>query len=466
MTVTRLSLTADRSVDSWRNLPAAQQPDWPDPVALRSVLDELRNAPPLVCAAECNQLRARLAAVVRGNAFLLQGGDCVETFNAVSPAQVRGTLQTLSQMAMIIGCASALPVVKVGRLAGQYAKPRSSPTETRGGITLPSYRGDAVNGLEFSREARIPDPYRLLRTYQASMATLNTVRAHSGGVRLDLPQLRADNRDAVLASPLAQRYPPVCADSDAALGFGWSLGVAPEGVGQSEFFTSHEALILGYENALTRRDGRSGRTYDLSSHMIWIGERTRQLDGAHVEFASRVANPVGVKLSSRVSPDDVLALVDRLDPHGQPGRLTLIIRMGARRVRDRLPELVERVTASCAPVVWLCDPMHGNTFDGPGGRKTRRFEDVLDEVHGFLEVHWQLGTHPGGLHLELTGEDVTECLGGSAKIGVDDLSRRYRTACDPRFNRQQALDLAFRVAELYRDRVTAPQLRSLDDKIG
>ncbi|EQD82701.1 3-deoxy-D-arabinoheptulosonate-7-phosphate synthase [Saccharopolyspora erythraea NRRL 2338] len=450
MTVADSHLAAELDAESWRSMPAAQQPDWPDPVGLRRVVDELRAAPPLVFPSECDRLRSRLAVVARGGGFLLQGGDCAETFDGVSPAQVRAKLRTLAQMALVIGYACAAPVVKVGRIAGQYSKPRSSPTETRDGRTLPSYRGDSVNGPEFGEQARTPDPERLLRMYHSSMATLNVLRAFGGGGRSDLRRVHGWNEEFVSASPSGKHYQRLWEEIGAALGFMRSLGAAPETVGETEFFTSHEALVLEYESALTHGGGRPGEAYDLSGHMVWIGERTRRIDGAHVEFASRIRNPIGIKLSAAAEPDEVLALIDKLDPHREPGRLTLITRMGAQRVRAELPALVEKVTAAGAPVVWVCDPMHGNTFEAANGYKTRRFDDVLDELRGFLEVHRALGTHPGGVHLELTGDDVTECLGGGDDIGPDDLPERYRTACDPRLNRSQALDLAFRLAEMYR----------------
>ncbi|MFI9778632.1 class II 3-deoxy-7-phosphoheptulonate synthase [Streptomyces sp. NPDC051956] len=448
-------MNADRNVtalDSWRRLPAAQQPDWPDPHALKTVVAELAEYPPLVFAGECDQLRDKLAQVARGEAFLLQGGDCAETFDAVSADQVRNKVKTLLQMAAVLTYATSVPVVKVGRIAGQYSKPRSKATEVRDGIELPVYRGDSVNGLEFTRESRTPDPERLKRMYHASSATLNLIRAFTTGGYADLRQVHDWNQDFVANSPIGERYEDLARAIDDALTFLAACGADPKEFHTADFYSSHEALLLDYEAALTRTDSRTGLSYDVSGHMIWIGERTRQLDGAHVEFAAKVRNPVGVKLGPTTTADEALALIDRLDPGREPGRLSFITRMGRDKVRDVLPGLVEKVTASGAQVAWICDPMHGNTFEATSGHKTRSFDDVLDEVRGFFEVHRALATHPGGIHIELTGDNVTECVGGGEDIAVADLGRRYQTACDPRLNRYQSLDLAFQVAELYRER--------------
>ncbi|MGK5532285.1 class II 3-deoxy-7-phosphoheptulonate synthase [Streptomyces sp. URMC 129] len=448
-----MTVNADSSTSiatSWRDLPAAQQPDYPDLEALRSVIADLETYPPLVFAGECDALRARLAAVARGEAFLLQGGDCAEAFDQVGADQIRAKLKTLLQMSAVLTYAAAVPVVKVGRIAGQYSKPRSKPTETRDGVTLPSYRGDSVNGAEFTAEARVPDPERLRRMYHASASTLNLVRGFTTGGYADLRQVHAWNQDFVRNSASGQRYEALAREIDNALNFMKACGADPAEFHSVEFYASHEALLLDYEGALTRTDSRSGALYDVSGHMVWIGERTRQLDHAHVAFAASIRNPVGVKLGPTTTPEEALALIDRLDPEREPGRLTFITRMGADRIRDRLPTLVEKVTASGAQVAWVCDPMHGNTFEAASGHKTRRFDDVLDEVKGFFEVHKGLGTHPGGIHVELTGDDVTECVGGGDEIFVDDLHQRYETACDPRLNRSQSLDLAFLVAEMYR----------------
>jgi 3-deoxy-7-phosphoheptulonate synthase len=440
-----------------RRTPAAQQPDWPDADKLRAVTVELATYPPLVFAGECDQLRDRLAAVSRGEAFLLQGGDCAETFDGVSADQVRDKVKTLLQMSAVLTYATSVPVVKVGRIAGQYSKPRSNPVEVRDGVELPVYRGDAVNGLAFTREARTPDPERLKRMYHASTATLNLVRAFTAGGYTDLRQVHEWNQDFVAKSPVGKRYERIAREIDNALAFLAACGANPADVQSTGVFSSHEALLLDYELALTRTDSRTGQLYDTSGHMIWIGERTRQLDGAHIEFASQVRNPIGVKLGPTSTPWDALALIERLNPNNEPGRLSFIARMGRDRVRDVLPELVETVRDSGAQVAWICDPMHGNTFEAASGHKTRHFDHILDEVKGFFEVHRSLGTHPGGIHIELTGDDVTECVGGGDEILLDQLHQRYETACDPRLNRYQSLDLAFQVAEAYRDR-NAPVL--------
>ncbi|GAA3859963.1 3-deoxy-7-phosphoheptulonate synthase class II [Streptomyces sedi] len=445
-----MNADSSNSFDSWRDLPAAQQPEYPDAAELSAVTEELAAYPPLVFAGECDQLGDRIAQVAQGRAFLLQGGDCAEAFDQVGADQIRAKLKTLLQMSAVLTYAAAVPVVKVGRIAGQYSKPRSKPTETRDGVTLPSYRGDSVNGPEFTEEARVPDPRRLLRMYHSSVATLNLVRGFTTGGYADLHQVHSWNQDFVRSSAAGQRYEALAREIDNALNFMRACGAQPAEFESVEFYASHEALLLDYEAALTRTDSRSGRLYDVSGHMVWIGERTRQLDGAHIEFASRIRNPIGVKLGPTTTPEEALALIDRLDPDRIPGRLTFITRMGADRIRDLLPTLVEKVTASGATVAWVCDPMHGNTFEAASGHKTRRFDDVLDEVKGFFEVHKSLGTHPGGIHVELTGDDVTECVGGGDEIFVDDLHQRYETACDPRLNRSQSLDLAFLVAEMYR----------------
>jgi 3-deoxy-7-phosphoheptulonate synthase len=447
-----VTVNADSSTPTatWRDLPAAQQPEYPDAEALRAVTADLASYPPLVFAGECDQLRERLGSVARGEAFLLQGGDCAEAFDQVSADQIRAKLKTLLQMSAVLTYAASVPVVKVGRIAGQYSKPRSKATEIRDGVELPSYRGDSVNSPAFTAEARTPDPERLRRMYHTSAATLNLVRGFTTGGYADLHQVHAWNQDFVKNSASGQRYEALAREIDNALRFMKACGAAPAEFHSVEFYASHEALLLDYETALTRVDSRTGKLYDVSGHMVWIGERTRQLDGAHIEFASRIRNPIGVKLGPATSVDDALTLIDRLDRDREPGRLTFITRMGADRIRDVLPTLVEKVTASGAQVAWVCDPMHGNTFEAASGHKTRRFDDVLDEVKGFFEVHKSLGTHPGGIHVELTGDDVTECVGGGDEIFVDDLHQRYETACDPRLNRSQSLDLAFLVAEMYR----------------
>jgi 3-deoxy-7-phosphoheptulonate synthase len=438
--------------ETWRELPAAQQPSWPDRAAVDGVVSTLRTLPPLVFAGECDNLKDRLADVAAGRAFLLQGGDCAETFVDATAERIRSRIKTILQMAVVLTYGASLPVVKVGRMAGQFAKPRSSDTETREGVTLPAYRGDAVNDLAFTAEARTPDPSRLLRVYNTSASTLNLVRAFTHGGFADLRQAHEWNKGFLRDSAAMARYELMARDIDRAVSFMEACGADPEAFRTADLFSSHEALILDYDGALTRIDSRTGTPYDVSAHFVWIGERTRQLDGAHIEFASRIRNPIGVKVGPATSPEDLLALIDRLDPEREPGRLTFITRMGAGRIRGALPTLVEKVTASGANVVWVCDPMHGNTIEAPSGVKTRRFDDVIDEVRGFFEVHRALGTVPGGVHVELTGDDVTECLGGAVEISELDLGTRYESACDPRLNHQQSLELAFLVAEMLADR--------------
>jgi 3-deoxy-7-phosphoheptulonate synthase len=419
------------------------------------VTGRLASLPPLVFAGECDQLKQRLASVARGEAFLLQGGDCAETFAGTTADAIRGKLKTLLQMAVVLTYAASVPVVKVGRMAGQFAKPRSSATEVRDGVELPVYRGDAVNGIEFTAAARTPDPGRLLDAYHYASVTLNMCRAFASGGYADLRQVHAWNQDFVATSPAGQRYERLAGEIDRAIAFMHACGADPEEFRSVEFYSSHEALLLDYERALTRIDPASGRAYDLSAHLLWIGERTRAPGGAHVEFARQIRNPVAVKIGPAASAEDVLALIAALDPDREPGRLTLITRMGASRVRDALPSLIKTVAASGAEVVWACDPMHGNTVESASGHKTRYFDDVLDEVAGFFEVHRAAGTHPGGIHIEFTGDDVTECIGGGQHIAETDLHHRYETTCDPRLNRSQSLDLAFRVAEMYRQHSSA-----------
>ncbi|WP_280684699.1 3-deoxy-7-phosphoheptulonate synthase class II [Kitasatospora sp. MAA19] len=433
---------------AWRSLPAAQQPQWPDQVALREVVADLSAAPPLVLAEECDRLTERMAAVAAGEAFVLQGGDCAETFEGLTADAVTAKLRTLLQMAVVLTYASGVPVVKIGRLAGQYAKPRSQPDETRDGLSLPSYRGDAVNGPDFTERARRPDPARLRRMYEASAVTLNLVRGFAAGGSASLYQAHQWNRGFLADSAEGRRYEELADGVDRALRFLQACGCDPAGLLEAEFFASHEGLLLDYEQALTRTDPRTGAEYATSGHLLWVGERTRGLDDAHIAYFAGIGNPIAVKLGPGTTADEVLGYVDRLDPDRRPGRLTFVVRMGAGRVRELLPPLVEKVTAEGARVAWICDPMHGNTVQTEDGRKTRRFDDILDEVAGFFEVHRELGTHAGGIHVELTGDDVTECLGGGDRVRAEDLHQRYETACDPRLNHRQSLDLAFRVAEL------------------
>jgi len=435
---------------TWPDLPVAQAIPWPDPAEVRAATERLRTLPPLVFAGECDDLRSRLAAVERGEAFVLMAGDCAETFAANTADSIRARLKTVLQMAVILTYGAQMPVVKIGRVAGQYFKPRSSTTETREGVTLASYYGDAVNALEFTPEARRPDANRLVETYHASSAALNLVRAFTQGGYADLRHVHTWNQDFVRETPAGARYETMAAEIDRALGFMQACGADPEEFHRVDFYSGHEGLSLDYERAMTRIDSRSGQPYDVSAHFIWIGERTRQLDGAHVDFAARISNPIGVKIGPGADPGEVVELVHRLDPQRIPGRLTLISRMGAGLVRDRLPDIVRKVTDSGHPVVWVCDPMHGNTRTAASGHKTRSFSDVAAEVAGFFDVHRALGTHPGGLHVELTGDDVTECVGGTEGVAEDGLHVRYETACDPRLNRAQSLELAFRVAESLR----------------
>ena len=435
------------SLAAGADLPAAQQPVWPDATQRADAIATLASYPPLVFAGECDVLRARMAAAARGEAFVLQGGDCAETFASATADNIRDRVKTILQMAAVLTYGASVPVVKVGRMAGQYAKPRSSNDETREGVTLPAYRGDMVNDFEFTEAARTPDPQRLVRAYHASTATLNLVRAFTQGGFADLRHVHDWNRGFV-ANAANSRYERLARDIDKAMKFMQACGADFEAMKTTEFFSAHEALLLDYERPLTRVDSRTGDLYDTSGHFIWVGERTRDIAGAHIDFVSRVRNPIGIKLSSKVHPDDVLRLIDKVDADREPGRLTFITRMGATTVRDALPQLVEKVTASGALVTWICDPMHGNTFESASGYKTRDFEDVVEEVRGFFEVHQGLGTVPGGIHVELTGNDVTECLGGSEKILDADLNKRYESVCDPRLNHQQSLELAFLVAEM------------------
>ncbi len=432
---------------------AGQQPAWPDPAALDAAVRRLRGMPPLVFAGECDELKAKLGAVADGKAFLLQGGDCAETFDGVTADNVRNKLRVLLQMAVVLTYAASVPVVKLGRLAGQYAKPRSSDTETRNGVTLPAYRGDAVNGFPFTAGDRVPDPRRLVEVYHASAATLNLVRAFVTGGYADLRQVHTWNTNFVRSSAVGRRYEQMAQEIDRALTFMQAIGADPDEFHRVDFHSSHEALILEYEHAMTRIDSRTRKPYDVSGHFVWIGERTRQLDGAHVELLRHVQNPIGVKLGPTTSADDAIALAARLNPDNEPGRLTFVTRMGAGKIRDVLPALVEKVTAAGVRVAWVCDPMHGNTFEASSGYKTRRFDDVIHEVQGFFDVHRSLGTWPGGIHVELTGDDVTECVGGGEALLEGDLGNRYESVCDPRLNRVQSLELAFLVAEMLRNRV-------------
>jgi 3-deoxy-7-phosphoheptulonate synthase len=438
---------------SWRIRPAAQQPAWPDDHALDQALKQLSVLPPLVFAGEARSLRHSLAQVAAGEAFLLQAGDCAESFSDFTADAIRDKLKVILQMAVVLTYAGGVPVVKVGRIAGQFAKPRTSPTEVVDGTELPVFRGHLVNDDAPTLEARTPDPSRLLTAYHQSASTLNLLRAFTKGGYADLSQVHVWNQEFVASSPGGRQYAAVAGEIERALRFMRACGINlgdEQSLHQVEFWTSHEALVLGYEEAMTRRDSLSGDWYDTSAHMVWVGERTRQRGGAHLEFLSGIANPLGAKIGPTVTPGEIAALCDRLDPDRVPGRLTLISRMGADRVGDALLPLLEAVKDEGHPVVWACDPMHGNTFTGTGGRKTRHFDHVIAEITSFFAACDAAGVWPGGVHVELTGDDVTECLGGSEEIVEDDLALRYTTTCDPRLNGRQSLDLAFRVADLLR----------------
>ncbi len=424
---------------------AAQQPSWQDPGVYSASVKELSTLPPLVFAGEVDVLRERLAAAAQGKAFLLQGGDCAETFDGATADKISARVRTILQMAVVLTYGASLPVIKMGRMAGQFAKPRSSNDETRDGITLPAYRGDMVNGYDFTPESRGHDASRMVKAYHTSASTLNLIRAFTQGGFADLRLVHHWNK-GFMANPAHSRYESLAREIDRAVRFMDACGTDFEALKRVEFFASHEALLLDYERALTRIDSRTSLPYDTSAHFLWIGERTREIDGAHVDFLSRVRNPIGVKLGPSTSGDDALALIDKLDPNREPGRLTFITRMGAKNIREKLPQLVERVTASGAQVLWVTDPMHGNTVTSPNGYKTRNFDDVIDEVRGFFEVHNSLGTFPGGLHVEMTGDDVAECLGGADPIDQDAFLERYESVCDPRLNHMQSLEMAFLVA--------------------
>jgi 3-deoxy-7-phosphoheptulonate synthase len=438
---------------AWRERTAAQQPNWPDEAALDRALKQLAILPPLVFAGEARNLKTALAEVGEGKAFLLQAGDCAESFDEFSADAIRDKLKVILQMAVVLTYGSGVPVVKVGRIAGQFAKPRSSPTERVNGLDLPSFRGHIVNDDAPTAEARVPDPARLVQAYHQSASTLNLVRAFTKGGFADLSQVHVWNQQFVASSSEGRRYEAIASEIERAMRFMKACGIdlqAEARLHQVDFYTSHEALLLGYEESLTRKDSLTGDWYDCSAHTVWLGERTRQIDGAHVEFLKGVGNPLGVKLGPTATPDEAVALCEILNPDREPGRITLISRMGAKHVTDGLPPLLGAVGAAGHPVVWACDPMHGNTITSTGGRKTRHFDDVLAEIQGFFAVCRAAQVWPGGVHIELTGDDVTECLGGAEEILEDNLGVRYTTTCDPRLNARQSLDLAFLVAELLR----------------
>ncbi len=433
-------------LDHWRTLEAHQQPPWPDAKKAAAVGAELSEVPPLVFAGEVDMLRDRLARAARGDAFLLQGGDCAETFAGATADQIRNRVKTILQMAVVLTYGASMPVIKMGRMAGQFAKPRSNDEETRDGVVLPAYRGDIVNGYDFTSESRTPDPTRMLKGYHTAASTLNLIRAFTQGGFADLRMVHSWNK-GFARNPANSRYEGLAQEIDRAIAFMEAAGANFDELKRVEFYASHEGLLMDYERPLTRIDSRSGEPYVTSGHFLWIGERTRALTGAHVDFFSRVRNPIGVKLGPSTDVAAMSALIEKLDPHREPGRLTFITRMGADKIRDALPPLLEATKALEVQPLWVSDPMHGNGITTQTGYKTRRFDDVVTEVTGFFESHRSVGTHPGGIHVELTGDDVTECLGGSQNIDELGLETRYESLCDPRLNHQQSLELAFLVAE-------------------
>jgi 3-deoxy-7-phosphoheptulonate synthase len=432
-------------LDDWRELVADQQPTWHDHPDFASSIAELSAVPPLVFAGEVDQLRSRLAEVASGRAFFLQGGDCAETFEGATAARISARVKTLLQMAVVLTYGASMPVVKMGRMAGQFSKPRSSNDEVRDGTTLPSFRGEMVNGFDFTPESRVHDPRRMVRGYHTSASTLNLIRAFTTGGFADLRLVHAWNM-GFTTNPAHARYESLAREIDRAVKFMDACGADFDALRTTEFYAGHEALLLDYERALTRIDSRTHLPYGTSGHFLWIGERTRELDGAHVDLLSRLRNPIGVKLGPKTTGDDALALIDKLDPQREPGRLTFITRMGAKNIREKLPPLVEAVERSGAKVVWVTDPMHGNTVSLPSGYKTRNFDDVVDEVRGFFEVHEAIGSFPGGIHVEMTGDDVAECLGGADPVDESSFEDRYESLCDPRLNHMQSLEIAFLVA--------------------
>lgn len=442
----------DWTKTSYRSKTALQQPNWPDQKHYEQVLATLASLPPLVFAGEIRELKGRLAQAVRGEAFLLQGGDCSEEFARCTAPNIRETLKVLLQMAVILTYAGNKPVVKVGRIAGQYAKPRSSDTEIINGTEIPSYRGDMANSAEAELRARIPDPERLLQGYHMSAATMNLLRAFTRGGFGSLHRVQAWNQEFVKQSPMGRSYERMAKQISNALKFMDTIGISTDApqLKEAQFFTSHEALFLGYEDAMTREDSTDGGWYDCSAHMLWIGDRTRQLDGAHVEFLSGVHNPLGIKVGPSYDIDSILAIIERLNPHNEAGRMTIITRFGATAIEKHLPPLLRAVKNTGFNVLWTCDPMHANTFSSTSGHKTRDFENILSELRCFFELNWAEGTIPGGVHFELTGDDVTECIGGARQLSPEQLGLRYLTTCDPRLNAEQSLEMAFQIAEMIR----------------
>ena len=462
-------MTNNWTPDSWRQKPIVQVPTYPEPHCLAEVESELRHFPPLVFAGEARRLKRLLAQVAEGRAFLLQGGDCAESFAEFHPNNIRDMFRVLLQMAVVLTFGAAVPVVKVGRLAGQFAKPRSADTETIDGVTLPAYRGDMINGMDFTADARVPDPGRMIRAYNQSAATLNLIRAFAQGGYADLHQVHLWNLGFVADSPQGSRYTDLAGRLDEALAFMAACGLTSESAPQireTSFFTSHEALLLNYEAALTRVDSTTGDWYDTAAHLLWLGERTRQLDGAHLEFLRGIGNPVGVKLGPGIEGDELIRLIDELNPANEPGRLTLIIRMGPDKLADRLPTLIRRVVREGRRVVWVSDPMHANTVKSSTGFKTRHFDSILKEVRSFFAVHEAEGTYAGGVHFEMTGQDVTECVGGAQAITEANLGARYHTHCDPRLNASQALELAFLLAEILKEARSRERHLELNRELG
>ncbi|KAF8728872.1 hypothetical protein HU200_018166 [Digitaria exilis] len=442
------------AVDSWRSKKALQLPEYPNQAELEAVLKTIEAFPPIVFAGEARHLEERLADAAMGRAFLLQGGDCAESFKEFNSNNIRDTFRVLLQMSAVLMFGAQMPVIKVGRMAGQFAKPRSEPFEVRDGVKLPSYRGDNINGEAFDEKSRVPDPQRMIRAYAQSAATLNLLRAFATGGYAAMQRVTQWNLDFTEHSEQGDRYRELAHRVDEALGFMSAAGLTVDHplMTTTEFWTSHECLLLPYEQALTRQDSTSGLFYDCSAHMLWVGERTRQLDGAHVEFLRGIANPLGIKVSDKMNPSDLVKLIEILNPTNKPGRITIITRMGAENMRVKLPHLIRAVRGAGQIVTWITDPMHGNTIKAPCGLKTRPFDSILAEVRAFFDVHEQEGSHPGGVHLEMTGQNVTECIGGSRTVTFDDLSDRYHTHCDPRLNASQSLELSFIIAERLRKR--------------
>ena len=440
--------------DSWKILPAEQQPDWEKSEVYSKVISEISGYPPLVFAGEVRALKQQLGDAAQGNGFLIQGGDCAETFDDFRADSIRDKLKILLQMSVVLTYGASCNVVKLGRIAGQFAKPRSANTETRDGIELPSYRGDAVNDINFNEDSRKQNPKRLLRTYNQSAATLNLLRAFTTGGFADLNKVHVWNQEFVAQSPQGKRYEEIANSIDDALIFMKAVGINSDNTSAlklAEFFTSHEALLLGYEHALTRQDSLTGKWYNCSAHFLWIGDRTRQPNGAHVEFLSGVDNPIGIKVGPTINEEELITLCEKLNPENEWGKLTLISRMGADTVRSKLPPLIKTIKESGQKVLWVCDPMHGNTYKTDNGYKTRHFDTILEELEHFFAIHRAEETIPGGVHFELTGDNVTECLGGAREISDSDLNSRYETACDPRLNNEQSLELAFLVTDLLRN---------------